>query len=682
MGNSSSKNAAFPLFQRLCNEVINESDSDFWSKLFITPNPDIDIPDLSSVIANQRGNVMYVCKLSCEYLESTWLQVTETTPSHILSTENALNFLGAVIPITIEQNLYDFFWDSKMLAYRIIKALCGLYFTVNFSLASFTESSNSQSNFVQDISKEINLHDKQYSNRRYLILKLLLSCMFEKNYSWKMLLTHDIIPCESFIYGLLNTIAIKNSGHLSLVRSALNLLDILIQVSCPDNFSECDMQFIKTMLIERKNFTNNKLVNFFQQLNDENANKILTIIENACKTLENSEGLVFLIKFLASLFSISQSYCKYIAISRHISIISSILSYKRPLNLRTCGSSLAKIFYSLSIYREFSVSLSISELNMLIQLLCKIALFPEYEFQDYFPLIFGAICNLSSYTIEIENETSIDLVNAYEYIINKEWILEKAKNHYNIFFIIQAINNLIQYQWDGSCYLIYWVIKKRESFYKILRMQINSPDEANLDDQATEGELPEDFSDEERESIDENSDVQNYNEGVDLADIVEEAKLSERRSLGESDEKSLEDSEEINSEENDDMVIELERISEGLILGLNADGPDDIVQRTSYLNTHVSAFSEDVDRRNTIQHIEIAKDQEWKPTPEWMLVWKTKLPMRVIFITVKELFSKVIEIQENGETIDSIVSYIRDITLVGLLPTPHPVYLVLDQKYW
>ena len=64
-----------------------------------------------------------------------------------------------------------------------------------------------------------------------------------------------------------------------------------------------------------------------------------------------------------------------------------------------------------------------------------------------------------------------------------------------------------------------------------------------------------------------------------------------------------------------------------------------------------------------------------------MLVWKTKLPMRVIFITVKELFSKVIEIQENGETIDSIVSYIRDITLVGLLPTPHPVYLVLDQKY-
>ena len=58
------------------------------------------------------------------------------------------------------------------------------------------------------------------------------------------------------------------------------------------------------------------------------------------------------------------------------------------------------------------------------------------------------------------------------------------------------------------------------------------------------------------------------------------------------------------------MVIELERISEGLILGLNADGPDDIVQRTSYLNTHVSAFSEDVDRRNTIQHIEIAKDQE------------------------------------------------------------------------
>ena len=127
--------------------------------------------------------------------------------------------------------------------------------------------------------------------------------------------------------------------------------------------------------------------------------------------------------------------------------------------------------------------------------------------------------------------------------------------------------------------------------------------------------------------------------------------------------------------------MELERISEGLLIGLNYESPDEVVQRTSYLNTHVSTFSEDIDRRNTVQHmpVESVKDEEWRPTPQWMLMWKTRLPMKVIFVTIKESFSIVVKMQEGGKGVDEIAQAICENTLVGLLPRPHPIYLILQQ---
>ena len=261
-----------------------------------------------------------------------------------------------------------------------------------------------------------------------------------------MILTRDIVPCAPFLYGLLNTLAIKGTGNNYFIKSILNILESLINSSNSDSFNEPDMQFIKSMLAEKKSLSENSVLTFFSNQNDENINKILAVLKISSLGLENTDGIGLIVRILSSLYKLNSNYCKYTAISKHISIISLILSSKKYLNYRVLALNLSVIFYKLSQYREFSVSLSNFEANSLIQILCKIILFPDYEFQDSFPILLGAFCNISAYLLEIHNFTAIELIKVYEYILNKDWLLQKEKNHYCVFYFIEACNNIIQYQ--------------------------------------------------------------------------------------------------------------------------------------------------------------------------------------------------------------------------------------------
>jgi High-temperature-induced dauer-formation protein len=649
MGNVSNAHQSDDYFIRLKREIVPRSDLNFWQGLFLNTSPKSEFSGLSQVLSSQKGNIKYICELCIEYIESVWLGLSDLTPELSLIAENSLNFLTFVIPLTIEQNLYDFFWDSKMLGYRAIKSICGLYFTPGFTVADLAQVNYNSSNFLEHLDYSL-----ETLNRKILVLKLLASCMPDKNYSWKMLLTKGIVPNQQFLYGLLNTFACKPKGDsIVLIKVAVKVLEVLMKTSNSENYFEEDMNFIKNMIFQKKISSLNTIKDFFQSFSDESMNKVLTAIELASTSLENSAEIMSIINLLSSLFECSPNYCKYTAISTHFSIISTILSSRKVLNYKITGVALAKVFYSLSCHREFSVSLSVQESNSLLQLISEIILYPDYEFQDYFSLLTGILCNISAYLIEIDSVSSISLVKVYEYITNKDWLLQKEKNHYNVFYLVQAFNNILQYQWEGAGYLVYWMVKKRESFYKIIRMQINVPDEACLDDLATEGELE---NSEIEDSIEENSEnLQGEEEEEKHVALESENKLSE-----------------------EDNAMRLENLSQGLILGLGAEGPDEVVQRTSYLNTHVSTFSDENDRRNTIQYVEIIKEEDWKPTPEWILMWKTKLPLKALFITIKEMFSSVIEMQENNKTLEEIVKFIQDSTLVGLLPRPHPIYLLIN----
>lgn len=680
MGNSPTKNQAEAFLAKLIKEPIQESDHTFWKGLFQTLSPTLQIPDLTGLFVSQKSNVEIISSKAVEYLESLWLQVGDWDDGLVVAAENSLNFLSALVPVSHEQRYLELFWSSDMKAYRSVKAACNLYSAINFGSSTHYGTNLTNTNFMQIIESS-----SDCIRRRELILKFLLSCISLTSSSWRSLIIQEIIPCEHFIYSILNSFLVDNSPNL--IKKALKFISIIISSPIPSISTELDLFFIQLLLKERRNPGTNIIAQMFKNFSDESVNKVLYCTVKAARSLENTFGIYDLLGFVATIYRENLTFCKYTAISQHFSLVSSILMNKALVTNRNSIPFFSKVFYMLSKHREFCVSLSVVESNSLTQALCQIVQIPMHEYKGYFPILLGTFCNISAFLLDVYHDTALEITKTFEYVIDRNYLLAEETNHHNVFYIVEGITNIIQYQWESAPFLMYYIIKKKESFFKIIRMQVNTADEPALDDKATEGELSENsiggFEDEENAH-----NITPENE----QDIVcgkgsENTPSEDSHSDNPEEEKKIEsfgmtprESEEINSEEEDDRVIELERISEGLILGLAAGLPEEVVQRTSYLNTHVSTFSEDIDRRNTVQHIESLhiKDEEWKPTPEWMLIWKNKLPMKCIYITIKELFSHIIEMQESKKKIEEIIDFIRNSTLVGVLPRPHPIYTVLN----
>ncbi|OWK14452.1 hypothetical protein Celaphus_00001654 [Cervus elaphus hippelaphus] len=71
---------------------------------------------------------------------------------------------------------------------------------------------------------------------------------------------------------------------------------------------------------------------------------------------------------------------------------------------------------------------------------------------------------------------------------------------------------------------------------------------------------------------------------------------------------------------------------------------------------------------------------QWNPTSEWVLSWKSKLPLQTIMRLLQVLVPQVEKICiDKGLTDESeILRFLQHGTLVGLLPVPHPI---LIRKY-
>ena len=106
-------------------------------------------------------------------------------------------------------------------------------------------------------------------------------------------------------------------------------------------------------------------------------------------------------------------------------------------------------------------------------------------------------------------------------------------------------------------------------------MQVNTHEESCLDDLATEGDI-QGSDDEEMENNDDeilnNEDAESRKENEEFHGDTYERVEKKGNLIENSDDSEKKDSEE------DDRVVDLEMISQGLILGLNDGAPDEVIQ--------------------------------------------------------------------------------------------------------
>jgi hypothetical protein len=330
---------------------------------------------------------------------------------------------------------------------------------------------------------------------------------------------------------------------------------------------------------------------------------------------------------------------------------------------------------------------------------------------------------------------STKLMHLLEAFSTSTFLLSNSSNYYLVFFILEILNNIIQYQFDGNYNLVYTIIRKRNIFFNLLnlpvdqtaidqivdkksskKLSITSTTSVYADKPASaQGVKP---TSEFNKTMDGSTPAKEAEPGTlkaTLADFPSIMNMTEKtlpttasaakdkntaESMNENTEYSFfqDNPTETNNErlvnlnQDNSTLIQLKQQSKATISTTSAaaaatsststlanydDGAHNSSAESSNLNTsdhseHPNASSSHRARKS--------EHQVWSPTSEWVTSWKSKLPLQTIMRLLQVLVPQVEKICiDKGLTDESeILKFLQNGTLVGLLPVPHPI---LIRKY-
>ncbi|XP_067628121.1 protein HID1 [Eurosta solidaginis] len=360
--------------------------------------------------------------------------------------------------------------------------------------------------------------------------------------------------------------------------------------------------------------------------------------------------------------------------------------------------------------------------DLLITVFHKIIATGHQRLQPLFDCLLTILVNVSPYLKTLSMVASVKLLHLLEAFSTPWFLLSAPNNHHLVFFLLEIFNNIIQYQFDGNSNLVYTIIRKRHVFHamanlpsdmagiakclsgrKIGKYSIPPVPHTNakhLSAQALAsggGQLDAgDLDDEDCESETESQDKQ--------SEIIHENALAALPAEPGTLKTSLLDTPAINQmTEREAAHPSVEHTQTPTIDGaLDISQFEDTNQTkpTSQTNRHGatrrsntslnSVESSSIPKENqtrlsvatrgNIRMVPSAPGDHWTPTPEWIVSWRSKLPLQTIMRLLQVLVPQVEKICiDKGLTDESeILKFLQHGTLVGLLPVPHPI---LIRKY-
>uniref|UniRef100_A0A3B3XEG9 HID1 domain containing b n=1 Tax=Poecilia mexicana TaxID=48701 RepID=A0A3B3XEG9_9TELE len=288
--------------------------------------------------------------------------------------------------------------------------------------------------------------------------------------------------------------------------------------------------------------------------------------------------------------------------------------------------------YSLHVPMDIPVFTG-THADLLIVVFHKIITTGHQRLQPLFDCLLTIIVNVSPYLKSLSMVAANKLLHLLEAFSTTWFLFSTVQNHHLVFFLLEAFNNIIQYQFDGNCNLVYAIIRKRNVFHQL----------ANLpSDPAT----------------------------------IQKALQRKKKSP---DVISRTSSQETVSMEGSHPAVPAEPGTLKASL---------VAMPGTFMSTEYFGFSRytiNIKASVVLWKMErslssASSTSLWTPTPEWILSWKCKLPLQTIMRLLQVLVPQVEKICiDKGLTDESeILKFLQHGTLVGLLPVPHPI---LIRKY-
>uniref|UniRef100_A0A673X3R6 HID1 domain containing n=1 Tax=Salmo trutta TaxID=8032 RepID=A0A673X3R6_SALTR len=256
--------------------------------------------------------------------------------------------------------------------------------------------------------------------------------------------------------------------------------------------------------------------------------------------------------------------------------------------------------------------------DLLIMIFHKIITGGHQHLKPLFDCLLTIIVNVSPYLKSLSMVAANKLLHLLEAFSTNWFLFSASQNHHLVFFLLEVFNNIIQYQFDGNCNLVYTLIRKRNIFHQLANL---TSDPVTIHKSAVT---------------------------VAIDKLTEKAQVSE-----------------------DGTMVCLQHNTHSP--QMTADQNTHTLQPQTAGDQHKHSLqSADTNTSG------IAGASDTLSLP--VLSWKSKLPLQTIMRLLQVLVPQVEKICiDKGLTDESeILKFLQHGTLVGLLPVPHPI---LIRKY-
>ncbi|KAM8846007.1 protein HID1 isoform 1-T1 [Spinachia spinachia] len=305
--------------------------------------------------------------------------------------------------------------------------------------------------------------------------------------------------------------------------------------------------------------------------------------------------------------------------------------------------------------------------DLLIVVFHKIITTGHQRLQPLFDCLLTIVVNVSPYLKSLSMVAANKLLHLLEAFSTSWFLFSIAQNHHLVFFLLEAFNNIIQYQFDGNCNLVYAIIRKRNVFHQLGNLPSDPASiQKALQRKRKSPDVISRTSSQETVSMEGSHPAVPAEPGTlktSLVAIPAIDKLTEKSQVSE-----------------DGTMVSVPKMDP--LQTAHADqsagaGTSDTESNSGRDNEDVFYTEAEMERRPLSR---APSTSLWAPTPEWVLSWKCKLPLQTIMRLLQVLVPQVEKICiDKGLTDESeILKFLQHGTLVGLLPVPHPI---LIRKY-
>eukprot|EP00041_Stephanoeca_diplocostata_P036436 m.1331669 g.1331669 ORF g.1331669 m.1331669 type:complete len:768 (-) comp24866_c0_seq6:3369-5672(-) len=725
MGATVTKEAAAPIAQLIqAKEAVSIQDNEFWEK--VIPST-IIVPEKIFTQASQEG--VRTIKQDCPKNLATLvrrailkLQAASRTPCQIPTTKiqvtNAVRMLTKIIPNMLEDPAWDGFWwtptplgvvvnisgediqapeagsnqQQEPLAFSLLSAILDLLFVPGYTVEPTRAAPISAYKSAHDMPGEpfmwstgighkgkFNVPSVKMATARYDLLRLLLVCISRVMYQSAQ--TAEPEADGWLRYLTAGTHAKASAFYLSIFNTVLSYDAFGWNMPFGSWFPDVEYQ----QVVEACGDLVGVLVDFRPRQNDDSDSAPVNHFANTIASISDDKDFDFVVKGMVAmmmgplqhnrrypvvhhallitfwrLLDTNEKFVSYVLRSGEVlEIITPALYYIHEYRLNHGQIGLVHIcvyiLLILSGRRNFSVRLNKEyeptiripvptfEGNygdLILLVIHSLLTSKNPHLTPLYECLLTIIVNISPYMKRVSLIAANKLVHLFEVFSSPRFLFAKERNHHLIFFLLESFNNLIQYQFEGNQHLVYVVIRRRQIFTRLMGIA-SSPlmeDEAG----AATNAVPQ--------------------------VVFDPANTVPTTPVGQNHPAVVRSSLKKDGHDKEHFTVQAPPQQPQLPPAPAGKG------KASGDSSGTPPVQESV--------ASAATPREFLPTKKWMDGWRTKLPLETINRLLQVLVPQVEKLcADKGVTDEAeIIEFLKNGTLVGLLPVPHPILIRRHQS--